>query len=202
MSAETGRSGRLRLAHQIDLARRGCDLLERKQRVLAGELARLRLATRRTREEYADTTADAARWLRRAQALDGAERIAAVASAEPATVRITWHGAMGVAYPLDAVTVLPPERPTAGSSALVLAARAHRRALAAAARHAAAERALALVEVELEATRLRQQAIERRLLPRLEGRLHQLAGQLDELEREENVRLRWAAGTRRAGRPG
>lgn len=202
MSAPAGRSGRLHLVRRIELARRGCDLLERKQRVLAGELSRLRLATRRSREEFEAAATEAARWLRRSQALDGAERIAAVAPGEPAVVRVTWQTAMGVAYPHDAVAILPDASPTAGSSALVFAVRAHRRALGAAARHAAVERALALVEVELEATRLRQQAIERRLLPRLEGQLHRLESQLDELEREENVRLRWAAGARGAGRTG
>jgi V/A-type H+-transporting ATPase subunit D len=200
VSAPTGRSGRLRLAHQIDVARRGSDLLERKQRILGGEVTRLRLLTRRSREDWQDAAADAARWLRRCQGLDGAERVAAVAAPEPAVVRVNWLAAMGVVYPGEVVTVLPPEHPTAGSSALVLALRAHRRALEVAARHAAAERALALVTVELEVTRLRQQAIERRLLPRLTGRLRQLEAQLDELEREENVRLRWAAGTRDGGR--
>jgi vacuolar-type H+-ATPase subunit D/Vma8 len=38
------------------------------------------------------------------------------------------------------------------------------------------------------------------LLPRLTDRLQLLENQLDELEREENVRLRWAAGTRDGGR--
>ena len=107
---------------------------------------------------------------------------------------------MGVVYPHRAVTVPPPPRPTAGSSALVLAARAHRRALAAAATHAAVERALTQVAAELEATRLRQHAIERRLLPRAEGQLRRLTMELDELDREENVRLRWAAARNDEGR--
>jgi vacuolar-type H+-ATPase subunit D/Vma8 len=202
MSPPTGRSGRLRLVHRIEMARRGCDLLERKQRVLAGERSRLRLATRRSGEEFDDAAGQAARWLRRAQGLDGAERVAAVAPAEPAVVRVTWQVAMGVTYPQDAVVELPAIEPTAGSSALVLTVDAHRRALVAAARHAATERALALVEVELEATRSRQQAIERRLLPRLEEELRRLESQLDELELQESVRLRWAARRQDARRSG
>lgn len=200
MSAPTGRSGRLRLAHRIEMARRGSDLLDRKQRVLAGELARLRLHTRRTGLEWEETATEAARWLARSHGLDGAERLASAAGPGRALVRVSWHAAMGVVYPDDARAVLPRETRTAGSSALVLAARAHRRALEAAARHAAAERALSQVALELEQTRLRQHAIERRLLPRLEGQLRRLTMQLDELDREENVRLRWAAGREDAGR--
>jgi vacuolar-type H+-ATPase subunit D/Vma8 len=200
MSVPTGRSGRLRLAHQLDAAHRGSDLLERKRRILSGELARLRLLTARTEQEWRVAATDAARWLSRSQALDGAQRMVDVAPPGDALVEVTWRAAMGVRYPADAGCRHPPARPTGGSSALVLAGRTHRTALDAAARHGAAERALALVGRELEATRLRQQAIDRRWVPRLSGRLRRLTMQLDELEREENVRMRWAAGARDVGR--
>jgi V/A-type H+-transporting ATPase subunit D len=201
VSAPTGRSGRLRLAHQLDTARRGADLLERKRRILSGERARLRLLTTRTEQEWQTAAVDAARWLVRSLALDGAQRLADVVPAGSAVVRTSWRAAMGVVYPGEAVVLAPPSGPTGGSSALVMTGRAHRAALEAAARHGAAERALALVEQELESTRLRQQAIERRWVPRLAGQLNRLTMQLDELEREENVRMRWAAQARRAGRP-
>lgn len=200
MSAPTGRSGRLRLEHQLDAARRGAELLERKRRILSGELSRLRLLTVRTETEWHDAAGEAARWLARSQALDGAQRLADVADRQSAQVLVEWHSAMGVVYPSGAAVDRRPTRPTGGSSALVMTDRAHRAALEAAVRHAAAQRALALVGAELEATRLRQQAIERRWVPRLEGQLARLTMQLDELEREENVRMRWAAGARRAGR--
>jgi V/A-type H+/Na+-transporting ATPase subunit D len=193
MSAPTGRSGRQRLVHQVEMARRGAGLLDRKQRVLGGELARLRLRARRTREEWQQAASEAQRWLARSHTLDGAERIAAVASPSPAVVRVTWQAAMGVLYPDAADVVLAPAARTAGSSALTLTRQTHQRALAAAAALAAAERAHAEVARELESTRLRRRAIERRLLPRLEGELRRLTMQLDELDREENVRLRWAS---------
>lgn len=195
MNVPTGRSGRLRLAHQLEVARVGSDLLERKHRILAGELDRLRLQTYQARQDWERASAASAVWLARSQALDGAGRIAAtVATAAPAQVRITWRSAMGVRYPADATVVLPPEHATGSSSALVLAIRAHRRALEAAARYAAAGRALRLVTAEVEATRLRRHAIDRRWVPRLLARLHALETQLDEHEREDNVRRRWAAG--------
>jgi V/A-type H+-transporting ATPase subunit D len=184
------------LVHQVEVARRGSDLLERKRRILAGELVRLRLATRRTEQDWQQAAAEAARWAARSQALDGAQRLGEAAADEPAVVTISWRSAMGVVYPADAAVRLPPEHRTGGSSALVTAARAHRAALDAAARHAAVERALALVSTELESTRLRQQAVDRRWVPRLTGALRRLEAQLDEQEREENVRMRWAAGVR------
>ncbi len=202
MSAPTGRSGRLRLEHQLDAARRGADLLERKRRILSGERSRLRLLTTRTGTVWCDAARAAADWLARSQALDGAQRLADLASLaerEVAQAQVEWRTTMGVTYPSGATVRAAPARATGGSSALVMADRAHRTALEAAARHAAAQRALDLVEAELTSTRLRQQAIERRWVPRLEGRLARLTVQLDELEREENLRLRWsaAAGSRR-----
>jgi vacuolar-type H+-ATPase subunit D/Vma8 len=200
VSAPSGRSGRLRLEHQLAAARRGADLLERKRRILAGELARLRLLRTRTEHDWQAAAIDAARWLRRSQALDGAQRLEDVAPAGRATVGVSWRAAMGVVYPSTAAVLTPASSPTGGSSALVMAGRAHRGALEAAAHDGAARNALLRVERELESTRLRQQAIERRWVPRLEDELTRLTMQLDELEREENVRRRWAARSRRAGR--
>ena len=70
---------------------------------------------------------------------------------------------------------------------------AHRSALTAAVRHAAAARAVLLVSAELAATRTRKRAVEKRWVPRLEGQLLAIRRQLDEQEREEGLRLRWAA---------
>lgn len=205
MSRPTGRSGRLRLTRQLEAARRGAELLERKRRILAGELERLRLVTARSAEEWSAAGVEATRWAVRAQAIDGAQHLADAADpsvVQAAVVEVSWQAAMGVVYPGEIAVRPGGGRPTGGSSAMVLAARAHRVALTAAARHAAADRALQLVSAELEATRLRQQAIERRWLPRLEDQLRRLTMQLDELEREEHLRLRWAAGARRDGRAG
>lgn len=190
----SGRSGRQRLAHQLQTAHRGSDLLERKRRILAGELERLRLLTEQTARTWAESAEDAIRWSARSLALDGAARIAASAPQRPATVEVRWQTAMGVSYPGSVQVLLPEPQPTSGSSSLVLAAQAQRRSLHAAAEHGAAVRAFQLVRAELESTRDRQRAIDRRWIPRLVERLRRLEAQLDELEREENVRLRWVAG--------
>lgn len=66
-------------------------------------------------------------------------------------------------------------------------------------RDGVATRAVAIVETELAATRARQRAIENRWVPRLEEELRMLEVRLDELDREENVRLRWAAARLKDG---
>jgi V/A-type H+-transporting ATPase subunit D len=187
----TGRAGRLTLLRRLHTARAGVDLLERKRRILAGELADLDRLTERTAVAWREAATEAARWLARSRELDGVERLDACAPAEPARVAVDERVAMGVRYPRDATAQPPPPGALSGSSALLVTAAAHRTALAAAARHAAAARARALVAAELEATAGRRRALERRWIPRLAGQLHRLELQLDELEREEAVRRRW-----------
>jgi V/A-type H+-transporting ATPase subunit D len=60
--------------------------------------------------------------------------------------------------------------------------------------HAVATRAVEVVRADLDATRTRQRAVERRLVPRLEAELDAIERALEELEMQEQVRLRWAVG--------
>jgi vacuolar-type H+-ATPase subunit D/Vma8 len=189
----TGRAGRLRLRRQLSAAERASELLDRKARILAGELDRLELVAKRTGAEWERCAGHAAVWLGRCAALDGQRGLAAAAPSAPAVVDVEHRGAMGVDYPVH-VTVTPPDEPARpGSSALAYAVTAHREALEAAVHHAVATRAVAVLDAELAATRTRQRAIDNRLVPRLEGALRTLEVQLDELDREENVRVRWAS---------
>jgi len=205
--AATGRAGRLRLRRRLAVAQRGVELLDRKQRVIAAELERAELQRERTAEHWAAAWAEAAAWLARCTALDGVQGVedAALNGVRDmdgttvdgvAQVEVEWAGAMGVIYPQDARCVLPDVRPVQGSSALALAGPAHRRAVEAAARHAAAERAVRLLSEELAATRALRRAIEIRWVPRLAAALHDLEVRLDEADREENLRIRWSATTR------
>lgn len=190
---ETGRAGRVRLERRLVTARHGALLLDRKDRILAEELERLRLRAARAREEWEDLAGQAAVWLARAAALDGRERITAAASPDPAEVQVRWGGAVGVGYPEDALYHPPVASPAGGSSALSFAAESHRAALAAGIRCAAVQRAILLVSVEVMATRVRRRAIEERWIPGLEDELVTIRLLLDEQELEENLRLRWSA---------
>ena len=188
-----GRAGKVRVERRLLTAQRGAGLLDRKQRIMADELDRLTLYAEGVRAEWEDAARGAAVWLRRASALDGATALEAGAPSRPATVEVRWGAAMGVTYPVDALCALPESEPMGGSSALSFTTRAHREALAVAARYAAAQRAVDLLTAELVATRTRQRAVENRWIPRLEENLRVIRRRLEEQELEETLRVHWAA---------
>lgn len=190
----TGRAGRVRLQRRLGVARHGAELLDRKRRVLADEADRLELRATQTARTWHEAAADAATWAGRATALDGPAALRAAAPATPATVTTSTALAMGVEYPDGPVLTCDGMRPAGGSSALAMAGRAHRSALEAAVAHAVATRAVHVVRADLDATRTRQRAVERRLVPRLEAELDAIERALEELEMQEQVRLRWAVG--------
>jgi vacuolar-type H+-ATPase subunit D/Vma8 len=194
----TGRAGRLALTARLATARRAVELLDRKQRALAVECERLELAAERAAGNFERAGRTAALWLRRSIALDGQRTV--LDSRPEATIEVVvgYDVTMGVRHPTGAEVRFGPEPALAGSSALVHALRAHRTALAAAAELAAARRAVQLVSAELTLTRQQQRALELRWIPKLQRQLTALMQRLDESEREENLRLRWAA--RRTGR--
>jgi V/A-type H+-transporting ATPase subunit D len=193
-AAATGRAGRLALTARLATARRAVELLDRKQRALAVECERLELVVVRAAETFEQESRAAASWLRRSTALDGQHALRASIPSATADVTIGYDVTMGVRHPTRADIGYAPRPEPAGSSALAYAVRAHRTALLAGVRLAAAQRAVALVAAELALTRQQQRALEQRWIPRLERRLAEVVQRLDETEREENLRLRWAAG--------
>lgn len=189
-----GRAARVRVQRRLAVARHGAELLDRKRRILVEEVERLDLVAARTGEQWRAAAVEARRWAGRAAGLDGPLAIGAAAPAELAQAQVRLGGAMGVVYPVDSSTFSPEPRDVGGSSALTLAARAHVEALDAGVAHAAASRAAAAVRAELAATRTRLRAVERRWVPRLESDLATIERALADLELEEGLRLRWAAG--------
>jgi len=190
------------LKKRLAAARRGADLLERKQQILLVELATLRDVHERTAKEWARAAQNASAWLARATELDGPLAVTQAASAEFAKVIVQIAQVAGVDYPNSCVCTVPGARPLGGTAALAYAAAAHRTALEAAADYAAVDRAVLAVSAELAKTRTFRRAIEDRWVPRLEQEMARLLLELDEAEREENLRLRWAASRRSARRPG
>ncbi|MDH6235356.1 V-type ATP synthase subunit D [Cryobacterium sp. CG_9.6] len=195
----TGRAGKVRIERRLVTARHGAELLDRKQRILSDELDRLHLHADSARRLWEQHAAEAAVWLGRAVALDGHDLLAQASPADPATVMLTWGGAMGVRFPVEATCQLPDAPRAGGSSALAWASVTHRSALGAAAAHAAAQRAVLLLSRELAATRTRQAAVENRWIPRLERELRVIRQRLEEQELEENLRVHWAAEHQQAG---
>jgi V/A-type H+-transporting ATPase subunit D len=197
-SLPPGRMGRLWLRRRLDVASRGIGVLEQKTHALAREERRLRQHVEDTREDWEDASQQADRWGVRAAVMGGSQQFELARSrlAGPADARVSWRSVMGVACPAQ-VRLSTPDTSVVGSlgrsSALGFAATAHRRALEAALAHAAATRALELVEAELAVTRRRLRGLENGWVPRLEVALHDIELDLAEDEREDMVRARWVA---------
>lgn len=198
----TGRAGRPWLARRLEIARRGADVLDQKRQALLRLERRLEGLVSEARAEWEESAREAEHWLERALVVGGprAFELACFYSREPARVEIEWRRSLGVVYPDDAEVSLagaPDLSALGGSSALLYAAAAHRRALEAAARHGAVSLAYGRVAAELRATTRRLRAVERRWIPRHEAALAALELALDEGEREDAARLRWVLDRQR-----
>lgn len=188
-----GRAGRPWLARRLAVARRGAELLDEKVRALLRERRGLAERADAARRDWEQAATAAERWLTRAAVLGGERQLElARRSSQPAEVTIAWHTVLGVSCPRDVDVATPgaAELPGAGA-ALLSAARAHRLALEAAARVAVIEGALARIDAELQAASLRRNAVERRWIPAHEEALAALELALEEVEREDGVRVRW-----------
>ena len=201
-AATQTRAGRLRIASRLELARHAAGLLHSKEEALERE--RVRLDGHATRAQAAWTSAcdDAARELVRARMFGAGDELARLIASGPTPATFTphWQTSMGVAYP-GAVECEPGPLPALGSTAaLVPAVDAYRRALRAAAQHAAAGAAVRCLTAELAQTRRRRRAIEHRLQPALERAQRELDLHLDELDRDEALRVRIARDHQEADR--
>ena len=194
-----GRAGRPWLAHRLSVARTGAELLDAKHRALTSERRRLEPLVAEARAAWEAAGREAERALARAAMLGGERQVDLArrsAADDPVELTVRWRNVLGVTCPAGADVVqraLPELSALGGSAALLTAAGAHRRALEAAVRLATLAGALERVEAELHGTALRRNAIERRWIPAHEGALADLELTLEELEREDGARVRWAA---------
>lgn len=191
-----GRAGRTWLQRRLAVAERGADLLDQKLRLLHAERQRLSVLAQRTGEAWEAAAQAADEWLLRGALLGGQRGIRLATAPGTVDVEVAWTYLMGVRYPSEVrCTPVLSEPGTAppDNAALAAARDAHRRAVEAAARHAAAAAAVRVLEVEEVATRRRLRAIEGRWMPRLQQALAQIQLGLEEQEHAEGVQLRWAA---------
>jgi V/A-type H+-transporting ATPase subunit D len=193
LTVPPGRAGRIWLVRRLETARRGADMLDRKLRILQGELARLQTEAAKTAAQWDQCHIDASRWLVRVALLSGERAIRLADDGQPAEVQISYQTTMGIRYPSGAACTIPPVA-TWDGPVIAGARQAHRAALAAAAEHAAASAAVRALDDEVHATRLRLRAVQDRWIPRLEQALAEVTFTLEELERADAARLRMAAG--------
>lgn len=190
-----GRAGRLWLQRRLRVARRGAELLDRKLRILQAELDERSTAATRASAEWERCSAEAERWLLRAALLDGRRAVRLGADGQLANVTISYDTTMGVRHPGGAKCAIPPPA-TWDGPAMAGARHAHRAALTAAVRYAAAAEALRAIDAEASATRYRLRAVRDRWTPRLEQALTEVTLALEEQELADAVRLRLATGTK------
>jgi V/A-type H+-transporting ATPase subunit D len=88
-----------------------------------------------------------------------------------------------------------------GGASLATTANAYRRALVAAVEHAAAEAAVNRIETELARTRRRLRSLDVRAIPGLLAAIKALELRLDETDREDLVRTKWATDVAAAQSP-
>jgi V/A-type H+/Na+-transporting ATPase subunit D len=192
LSVPPGRAGRIWLVQRLETARRGADLLDRKLRILQGELTRRQAAAAETEARWDRCQAEAQAWLLRAALLGGQRAITLADDGQRAAVTIDYELAMGVRYPSRAACAFPS--PVTWDGPVVARTRqAHRAALAAAAEHAAAAAAVRVVDAEVRATRYRLRAIQDRWIPALDQALADVTFALEEQERSDAARLRLAS---------
>jgi V/A-type H+-transporting ATPase subunit D len=199
LRAPPGRAGRLWLARRLEVAQRGVDVLDQKRQALLREQQRLEESLAATSSTWEQLGREASAWNDRALAIAGERRLrlAAGRAGAPCEVEVEWRNALGTVFPNAAAARPAPGSDLValgGGSAVALAARAHAAAVGAAAAHGAARAAHEAVTVELAAATRRQRAIEQRWIPEHEAALARLELMLDEREREEIARARWAAG--------
>ena len=187
-----GRAGRTWLSRRVRTAQHGASLLDRKLRILQAEAAGLRESAAQAAAEWDRSQASAGQWLLRAGLLEGQRAIRLSASESFADVTISYASTMGVRFPARTACAIPPAEGW-DSPAVTMTRRAHRAALAAAVRHAAAAEAVRVIEAEALATRYRLHAVRDRWIPRLEQALTEVIFAIEEQERADSARLRLAA---------
>ena len=190
-----GRGGRLWLQHRLAVAASGANLLDQKLRILHGEAHRLALVAERTGATWEKAVREADTWLVRTVLLGGERAVRLATGGDEADVGISWAATMGVRYPVGAtcsVPVRPPSAVPPTSAALVAARGAAQRAVDAAVQHAVAEAAARILAAEESATRRRLRAINDRWIPKMATALAEAQQVLEQQEREDDIRLRWA----------
>lgn len=194
-----GRAGQVKLRRRLATAHRGIDILSRKQRLLADERDRRLPQAASARTAWEDACTGAELWCSRSLRMGHRSQIVLVAAqiSSPATVRVDWRNVMAVSIPGNTSCDFPDfglAGASGGTSATDRAVVALADALEKAAEHAAIQRALANIDAELLQTRRRLRLLERRRLPELELALRGSRNRLEQSEREDTLRLRWARG--------
>ncbi len=188
----------IRLRQRVSLAQKGHDLLEEKMEALMMEFLGLVRRIKAKRREAFSELAEAHRKLGRCMAVMGRERLLQAARSTLKRVQLesSTRSVMGVRLPL----VEPPKTERRAvergyqlhttSALLDEASLAFERALRSLCELAELEESVRWIGYELERTRRRVNALEHVLIPRLRSLISFISFRLEEMERDNFVRLK------------
>lgn len=188
------RAGQVELRRRLAVARRGIEVLSRKQRLLRAELDALLPVAAGADADWRRAWSEATGWADRALRISHHRQLALVEAEVPrrASVQVAWIDVMNAWVPRDMQCDLPGTVRAAGLASSAASDRAIeclRIAVEAAAHHAALERATSSLGSELVRTARLVRLLERHRIPELERALTEVGAHLEEAEREDSVRL-------------
>jgi V/A-type H+-transporting ATPase subunit D len=189
------RSNLLRTKQDLQFARQGYQILDRKREVLAAELIRLAHDGEALQERVWSLLASAYDVLGLAQLTMGKEHVewAALAVNKTVDVQLKLHGVMGVPIPTVEAHGAPPEMPySPGDTTARLdeASLAFKEVLGLIPELAELETSIWRLAVELRKTQRRVNSLEHIFIPNYEETVAYIENALEEREREEIFRLK------------
>jgi len=189
------RSNLLHLKQELQFARQGYEILDRKREVLTSELFHMAHDAEALQQQVWKQLANAYEALIRAKMTMGQEHVewAALAMHKTVEVQLRSRGVMGVPIPLVEASGGPPEMPYSPgntTAALDEASAAFRQGLSRIPELAELETSVWRLAVELRKTQRRVNALQHIFIPNYEETIAFIVNSLEEHEREETFRLK------------
>jgi V/A-type H+-transporting ATPase subunit D len=190
------RSNLLRMKQDLQFAREGYEILDRKREVLTTELIRVAHDAGLLQDEVWSLVASAYRALEQAKLTMGQEQVewAALATNKTVDVHLKFRGVMGVPIPMLEARGAPPEM-TYGmgdtSATLDEAGAAFRKVLSRIPELSERVTSVWRLAGELRKTQRRVNALQHIFIPEYEETVLFIKSALEEREREETFRLKW-----------
>ena len=189
------RSNLIRLKHELEFARQGYEILDRKREALTSELIRLAHDAEVFQRELWKLMNEAYHALEKAQLLMGHEQVewAALAAPKAVDVQLRFRGIMGVALPLiESQVGIPKIRYSLGdtSASLDEATATFQEVLKRIPELSRLVTTVFRLAKELQKTQRRVKALQNIFIPQYEDTITYIRSTLEEHEREEFFRLK------------
>lgn len=196
ISVAPTRTNLIRVKKDLQFAREGYEILDRKREVLTTELVRVAHEAESVQKEVWSLLARAYAALRRARVTLGRDRVewAALAANKTVDVHLKFRGTMGVALPVIEASGAPYEMlysPGDTNAALDEASALFREVLLRMPQLSMLETAVWRLAGELRKTQRRVNALQHIFIPNYEATVAFIISSLEEREREETFHLKW-----------